>query len=53
MTSKDYYRDPNACVSAPIIQTPIDAMFQQGLLKSPVKVADYINTSYLPIACPA
>ena len=53
MTGKDYYRDPNACVSAPIIQTPIDAMLQQGLLKSPVKVADYINTSYLPAACPA
>lgn len=53
MTAKDYYRDPNACISAPIIQTPIDAMVQQGLLKSSVKVADYINTSYLPIACPA
>lgn len=53
MTGKDYYRDPNGCVSAPIIQTPIDAMYQQGLLTSPVKVADYINTSYLPAACPA
>jgi NitT/TauT family transport system substrate-binding protein len=53
MTGKDYYRDPNACISAPIIQTPIDAMVAQGLLKSPVKVANYINTSYLPAACPA
>ncbi len=53
MTGKDYYRDPNACISAPIIQTPIDAMLAQGLLKSPVKVANYINTSYLPAACPA
>ncbi len=53
MTKKDYYRDPNGCITAPIIQTPIDAMYQQGLLQSPVKVADYINTSYLPAACPA
>jgi NitT/TauT family transport system substrate-binding protein len=53
MTNKDYYRDPNACINAPIIQTPIDAMYQQGLLASPVKVADYVNTSYLPAACPA
>jgi len=53
MTGKDYYRDPNACINAPIIQTPIDAMLQQGLIKSPVKVADFVNTSYLPAACPA
>jgi sulfonate transport system substrate-binding protein len=53
MTARDYYRDPNGCITAPIVQTPIDAMYQQGLLPSPVKVADYINTSYLPTACPA
>jgi sulfonate transport system substrate-binding protein len=53
MTERDYYRDPNGCISAAIIQSPIDAMFRQGLLASQVKVADYINTSYLPDACPA
>ena len=53
MTKLDYYRDPNACITAPVIQTPIDAMYQQGLIASPVKVADYISTKYLPAACPA
>ncbi len=53
MTSKDYYRDPNGCIAPAIIQTPIDAMLQQGLLASPVKVSDYVNTSYLPAACKA
>jgi len=53
MTNRDYYRDPNGCITAPIIQTPIDAMYHEGLLEKPVKVADYINTSYLPNSCPA
>ena len=29
MTKLDYYRDPNGCISAPIIQTPIDAMYSR------------------------
>jgi sulfonate transport system substrate-binding protein len=53
MTDKDYYRDPNGCITASSIQTPIDAMHQLGLLASPVKVADHVNTSLLPAACPA
>lgn len=53
MTKLDYYRDPNGCITAPIIQTPIDAMFNQGLIDKAVKVADYVKTSYLPSACPA
>jgi sulfonate transport system substrate-binding protein len=53
MTKQDYYRDLNGCISAPIIQSPIDAMYHQGLIDKPVKVADYVNTSYLPSSCPA
>lgn len=51
MTNRDYYRDPNACITASSIQTPIDGMYEQGLLAQPVKVADYVNTSLLPVAC--
>ncbi len=53
MTERDYYRDHNGCVSAKSIQTPIDAMFNEGFIDKPVKVADYINMSYLPYPCSA
>jgi NitT/TauT family transport system substrate-binding protein len=53
MTKGDYYRDPNGCVSAAVIQTPIDAMLREGMLDRPVKVTDYLGTSYLPNSCPA
>jgi len=53
MTERDYYRDHNGCVSAAIIQVPIDAMFREGLIEKPVKVADYMSLSYLPNSCPA
>jgi NitT/TauT family transport system substrate-binding protein len=52
-TSRDYYRDPNACISAGLIQKPIDAMVGEKLIAQTVDVAKYINTSYLPAACPA
>jgi sulfonate transport system substrate-binding protein len=51
MTEHDYYRDRNGCVSAAIIQSPIDAMSKEGLLDQPVKVADYLNLTYLPYPC--
>jgi NitT/TauT family transport system substrate-binding protein len=51
MTARDYYRDPNACVSLTAIQTPIDAMLSVGFIDKPVKVADYVNMSYLPYPC--
>ena len=53
MTERDYYRDRNACVGVTTIQTPIDAMHSEGLIDRPVKVADHLNTSYLPHACSA
>jgi sulfonate transport system substrate-binding protein len=51
LTSKDYYRDPNACVTPALVQTLADAMTKDGLLPHAINMADYIDPSYLPIAC--
>jgi NitT/TauT family transport system substrate-binding protein len=51
MTERDYFRDRNGCVSAATIQTPIDAMYNEGLIDKPIKVSEYLNTSYLPYPC--
>ena len=51
VTERDYYRDPNACVGVNAIQTPIDAMYSEGLIDRPVKIADHLNMSYLPHPC--
>jgi sulfonate transport system substrate-binding protein len=53
LTHKDYYRDPNGCVSAATLQRPIDAMVEEGFLAQRVDIAKYIDTQYLPAACPA
>jgi NitT/TauT family transport system substrate-binding protein len=51
MTTRDYFRDPNACVSAKTIQSPINAMATVGLLDKPVEIAEYISMKYLPMPC--
>lgn len=51
-TGHDYYRDANGCVSAAVIQKPIDAMVGENLISSGVDVARYIDTGYLPVGCP-
>ena len=51
MTERDYYRDRNACVGVPTIQTPIDAMQKEGLIDRPVNVSEHLNMSYLPFPC--
>ena len=53
MTERDYYRDRNGCVGVATIQTPIDAMYNEGLIERPVKVSEHLNTSHLPYACSA
>jgi sulfonate transport system substrate-binding protein len=50
-TDRDYYRDPNACVSATSIQKPLDAMFEEKLIDRRIDVAKYINLSFLPKPC--
>ncbi|WP_398476135.1 ABC transporter substrate-binding protein [Tardiphaga sp.] len=51
LTSKDYYRDKNACVTPALVQTLADAMTKDGLLPRSINMADYIDTSYLPFPC--
>jgi hypothetical protein len=51
MTKNDYYRNPDACVSAKTIQSPVDAMVAVGLLDKSVKIADYLSMAYLPTPC--
>lgn len=53
MTERDYYRDRNGCVGVATIQTPIDAMYSEGLIDRPVKVSEHLKMSYLPYACSA
>jgi hypothetical protein len=53
MTERDYYRDRNGCVGVSTIQTPIDAMHNEGLIDRPVKISDHLDTSYLPFPCSA
>lgn len=52
-TGRDYYRDPNGCISAAVIQKPIDAMVAENLIPARIDVAKYIDTGYLPVGCPA
>ena len=50
-TDRDYYRDPNGCVSAASIQKPIDAMVEEKLLDKKVDAGKYLNLSFLPKPC--
>ena len=50
-TSRDYYRDPNGCVSAEAIQKPINAMVEEKLIPQKVDASKYLNLSYLPKPC--
>lgn len=51
MTPRDYYRDRDGCVSAELIQRPVDAMHREGLIDRPVRIADYMDLSLLPGQC--
>jgi NitT/TauT family transport system substrate-binding protein len=51
MTERDYFRDPNGCVSLAAIQTPVDAMLRVGFIDKPVNIADHLHMSYLPYPC--
>ena len=50
-TGRDYYRDPNGCVSAAAIQKPIDAMVEEKLLEAKIDAAKFVDLSYLPKPC--
>jgi sulfonate transport system substrate-binding protein len=51
LTNKDYYRDRGGCVDVGLIQRPVDAMLEQGLIPKPVKISDYLNATLLPGKC--
>lgn len=53
LTPRDYYRDPNGCLTPQLIQVPIDAMAREGLLAGTVDVRQHLDLSLLPNACPA
>jgi NitT/TauT family transport system substrate-binding protein len=48
MTHKDYYRAPDGRIDASLIQKPIDALKDIGLLSGEVTAAKYVDMSYLP-----
>jgi len=48
MTKKDYYRAPDGRIDAALIQKPIDALADLGLLPKAVPIAQYVDMSYLP-----
>jgi hypothetical protein len=48
MTRKDYFRAPDGRVDASLIQKPIDALRDLGLLGGDVSVAQYVDMKYLP-----
>lgn len=51
LTKKDYYRDVTACLTPRMLQGPLDAMVEQGLLASPIDIASHVDTGYLPRPC--
>jgi NitT/TauT family transport system substrate-binding protein len=51
ITPRDYYRDPNGCVSVAAVQKPIDAMVAYKLIDKPVEAAKYMKLQYLPKPC--
>ncbi len=51
ITSRDYYRDPNGCLSVDAVQKPIDAMVEYKLVDRPVDAAKYMKLQFLPKPC--
>lgn len=51
MTDLDYYRDPNGCLSPALVQSPINAMYDNGMLDEPLDVSPYFDLSLLPGTC--
>lgn len=50
-TGRDYFRDPNGCLTANVIQKPIDAMVSENLVPTKVDASKYLNLSFLPKPC--
>ena len=48
MTERDYFRARDGALEAGLVQKPIDALVELGLLPAAVPVAKYIDRKYLP-----
>ncbi len=48
MTDQDYYRAPDGRLDAALVQKPIDALQELGLLAGAVSVARHVDMQYLP-----
>ena len=48
MGAKDYYRAADGRLDAALIQKPIDAWLDLGLLPGKVDVTKYVDMGYLP-----
>ena len=48
MTERDYFRARDGALEAGLVQKPIDALVELGLLPAAVPVAKYIDMKYLP-----
>ncbi|MCO5072951.1 MAG: ABC transporter substrate-binding protein [Rhizobiaceae bacterium] len=51
LTDEDYYHAPDGCLTAAMIQKPVDAMKEVGLTSSSIDVASVLDLSYLPGKC--
>ncbi len=51
LTSNDYYRDRNGCVSPALLQQTVDALVEHELLPAKVDISKSVNASYLPFPC--
>jgi sulfonate transport system substrate-binding protein len=46
-TKEDYYRPPDGKVSPAILQKNLDMQHEQGFLKTPIDVKNYVDMSYI------
>jgi sulfonate transport system substrate-binding protein len=51
LTEKDYYRDPNGCIDASLVQPLVDAMFTNGVLPQKIDMKQFVDASMLPFPC--
>ena len=51
LTTRDYYRDPNACVTPSLLQPLVDAMSDLKLIDRRIDMAQHVTARYLPFPC--
>ena len=51
LTEHDFYHAPNGCLTADLIQKPIDAQVEAGMIPATIDAAAVLDMSYLPGSC--